>query len=92
MIRLGPIRSRPRGALVVSPGELDPRRFRRGLVVVRPDGTRVGTTYDVIGNVSSPYIVVKLDQGVEVPPGQELYVVIPPAPPARRRGRRWRKG
>ncbi|MGC9072318.1 MAG: H/ACA ribonucleoprotein complex subunit GAR1 [Acidilobus sp.] len=91
MLKLGAIRSMPRGALVVRPGEFDLKRFKRGLLILQRDGRRVGVTYDIIGNVNSPYVVVKLDPGAEVSPGEELFVSIPSRPPALRRGRRWRR-
>ena len=77
---------------MVRVGQFDPRRFRRGLPVVREDGTKVGVTYDIIGNVGSPYLIVRLDAGASVTPSDRLYVMIPPArPTGRRRGRGLRR-
>ena len=69
-------------------GDLDPRGFRRGLAVLTADGRRVGTTYDVIGSVKSPYVVVRLNPGVEVHGDEELYVALRPSPSSRGRRRR----
>ncbi len=90
MVELGQVRSTPRGLLVVSPGQLDPTLFRRGLAVLRGDGSRVGVTYDIIGNVNHPYVIVRLDPGASVRPDERLYVMVP-SPPAHRRGRRSRR-
>lgn len=69
-------------------GDFDLRGFRRGLAVLTGDGRRVGTTYDVIGGVRSPYVVVRLDPGVEVRRDEELYVALRPSSPSRGRRRR----
>ncbi len=59
---------------------------------MRTDGFRVGVTYDIIGNVQRPYVIVRLDSDVTVAPSDQLYVVIPQArPPRHRRGRRLRR-
>jgi rRNA processing protein Gar1 len=88
LVRLGPIRSTPGGLLVLRVGDFDLRGFRRGLAVLTGDGRRVGTTYDVIGGVRSPYVVVRLDPGVEVRRDEELYVALRPSSPSRGRRRR----
>lgn len=91
-IRLGEVRSTPKGLAVVRVGQFDPKRFRRGLPVVKEDGTKVGVTYDIIGNVESPYLIVRLEAGASLTPSDKLYVLIQPArPPRRSRGRGLRR-
>ncbi len=85
-VKLGRVVSTPKGFAVVRL-EAEPKLFRQGATVVTGTGDRVGLASDIIGNVTSPYAVVKLYRNLSVKEGEELYMIVPA-----RRGRRHHHG
>ncbi|MFP3172349.1 MAG: hypothetical protein RXQ79_04825 [Acidilobus sp.] len=83
VLKAGKVLSVVNGLAVLKPA-LDVKSFRQGLPLVNASGRRVGSANDVIGNVNSPYLLVKLRPGAAVAHGEELYLIVTPP----RRGRR----
>ncbi|MCE4610921.1 MAG: hypothetical protein F7B17_03005 [Desulfurococcales archaeon] len=83
------------GHVVVKPVDASiVRKLKIGFKVYR-DGEAVGWVSDVIGNVSNPYVVVRVkDRGVmeKLPEGARLYVELPPPRRPRRRPGKPRRG
>lgn len=76
------------GGLAVIRTDMDVRKFRQGAPVVNSERRLVGSAADIIGNVNSPYLLVKLSPGASVKEGDELFLIFSPP---RRRGHHRRR-
>ena len=99
LARLGRVHRKAKTGYLVVRVEDPGKRYRLGLKVVMEGGKEVGRLVDLIGNINSPYALVKLSNkelAEEVPDESVLYLVYPPRGPKTRgrapsrRGRRGR--